>query len=77
MNAGNVKTSPVLQATLAVLSDGHWHTSMEIHDRTNGMAAHSDVAALRAPPNNMVIECRYERRSVTTGRKVYSYKLVV
>lgn len=71
MHAGKLETSKVLQATLAVLRDGKWHTSAEFHAATGSMAVHSDIAGCRA--NGMTIDCEYHGKS--NGRKVYKYRI--
>lgn len=48
MNAGSLKTSARLQATLAVLSDGAEHSTLAIQLQTRSMAPHSDISGLRA-----------------------------
>lgn len=48
MHCGRIETSKRLQATLAVLQDGEWHTTREIRLVTNSEAVHSDINALRA-----------------------------
>jgi hypothetical protein len=48
MHTGSLATSARLQATLACISDGQWHSTREIATRTFSMAVHSDMAALKA-----------------------------
>lgn len=75
MNAGNMHTSRRLRETANVLEDGLEHSSAEIHARTGSMAVHSDVAALRGPPNNLVIQQRYD--GVTEGgARISKYRWV-
>jgi len=48
IHAGNLETSPRLQATLAVLDDGAEHSTLDLLLHTRSCAVHSDIAALRA-----------------------------
>ena len=72
MNAGNLATSRRLQATLNILRDGGWHTTLELHDGTGSMAVHSDVAGLRA--NGICVESRFAGRGAG-GCKIHAYRL--
>lgn len=57
MHAGKIETSNRLRATLQHLSDGAWHTTLEINRATGSMAVHSDIAALRANNIRVDAEC--------------------
>jgi|GEM_PF-1183152 len=75
MHAADLARSGRLQQTLRVLADRQWHTTLEIRERTDSCAVHSDISELRAEPNGFVIERRYDGKS-DTGRRVYAYRLV-
>ena len=68
MHFGSLATSKRLQDTLAVLSDGEWHTTREIRLITNSEAVHSDCAGLRF--NGITVECE------PCGDKKYRYRMV-
>lgn len=56
MHAARIGRSPRLQRVLALLSDGQWHSTLDIVTRAMVCAVNSCVAELRA--NGCVIECR-------------------
>jgi hypothetical protein len=71
MNAGNIATSERLQQTLACLEGGSWVSTKSIEAVTHTVAAHSDVAGLRA--NGFTVECKM--RSNGNG-KIAHYRLI-
>lgn len=66
-----VETSQRLQEVAKVLADGLWHSSLEISQRTNSVAAHSDCHELRQ--NGYRIEQRYNGLT-PNGRRVSEYR---
>lgn len=67
-HAARIETSDRLQKVLNVLSDGQWHSTLDIMLKTYLCAVGSAVSELRA--NGYDIECR----CVKHGR--YEYKLI-
>ena len=67
-----VENSARLQRVLDVLSDGRWHSSLEIAMKARTVAPGSCVAELRS--NGFDIECRY-RETTEEGRRVFEYRL--
>lgn len=72
IKAASFDRSDRLKQTRDVLIDGQWHTTVEIRDRTNSCAVHTDLAELRA--NLFVLERRYH--GMINGRRVFAYRLV-
>lgn len=72
IKAADFERSDRLKQTVDVLIDGQWHTTLELRDRTNSCAVHTDLAELRA--NLFVLERRYHGK--INGRRVYAYRLV-
>lgn len=72
IKAATFDRSDRLKQTVDVLLDGQWHTTIEIRDRTNSCAVHTDLAELRA--NRFDLEKRYH--GLVAGRRVYAYRLV-
>ena len=66
MNAGSLKASDRLKATLRALEEGGELSTLQIAQRTFSVAVHSDIAALRAngiqiPPPRREGRVRYYR----------------
>ena len=74
MHSGSIATSPRLRLTLYALQGAGERglTTLALCNVTGSMAAHSDVAALRA--NGISVACRYEGRA-ESGAKVYRYTI--
>ena len=62
-----------LQKVLEILSDCKAHSTLEIANRANTVAAGSCISELRT--NGYEIECKYKGLS-DSNRKIYEYKLV-
>jgi hypothetical protein len=73
MHAGKLTTSPRLRATLSAINE-RWQTTREISQRTESMAVHSDIAALRA--NGIAIERKCIGRT-ENGNQVWAYKATI
>ena len=77
MHAGSVVTSRRLRATLRVLvfHAGHLVTTAMIQRATGSQAVHSDIAALRMPPNNYRIPRAAMLYRRADGTKVMAYRI--
>jgi hypothetical protein len=73
IHAASLKTSERLQKVYAVLKDGKWHTTKELHRPDEDLAVHTTISELKAPINNIKIET--ESAGVINGRSVYKYRL--
>ena len=68
----NVEKSGRLQKVLEILSDCKAHSTLEIANRADTVAAGSCISELRT--NGYEIECKYKGLS-DSNRKIYEYKL--
>jgi len=68
-HAARLKSSLRLQRVLSLLRDGNWHSTRDIQNNAYVCAAGECVSELRAPVNNIPVECRYIDRQ-------YRYRLI-
>jgi hypothetical protein len=67
----NAAKSDRLQKTLAVLTDGLWHTTWEIAQRTQSVAAHQDIQDLRLAGYSVIREYCGKNEN---GRQINRYR---
>lgn len=58
-HAANLATSERLQRVLALLSDGDWHSTRDIQNQAFVCAVGECASELRAPINNIPVECKF------------------
>lgn len=76
LHAGKVENSPNrLKPILDLLSDGQWHTGLEIALAGNTTAPGSAIQELKHPVNGYNIESRCDKRTAS-NRPLWEYKLI-
>lgn len=73
MHAARIERSPRLQRVLELLSDGAWHSTLEIVQAARVCAVNSCIAELR--DNGLAIACRQDRRR--DGTRIWLYRLEI
>ena len=74
-HAASYTGSPRLQAVMAVLADGAWHSGIEIAKAASVLNPSGCISELNAPINNLGVESAYTGEN-ENGRRVWRYRWV-
>jgi biotin operon repressor len=73
INYAKIETSPRLQRALALLQDGHWHSTRAIVRTADVCAVNSIITELRCNGYDIVTRCvgrgRYEYQLIQAGQR--------